>query len=127
MTDIPAPPTVSADEHQAHGLEVPNLHFNVLKIVEQAKRDFLQKTAGKVAKYFYAPEPFLYLIDYAVKQHIVHTQEVSAEILRDSRIVQVFGMELIAIEGTCITVTAEKIHEDESEALTVVAGNDSVN
>lgn len=98
----------------AGGVPAPeHYHFNVLKLVRDAKQEFETRNPGKVATFFYAPEPLLYLIDRSVKS-ASFTGGVDASTLARSTVTQVFGMELISIAGTCVTVTQEAIHEDEA-------------
>jgi hypothetical protein len=96
--------------HPADNIEVPHYHFNVLKIVTDAQREF-EKRTGKVAKFFYAPEALLYLIDRSVKQ----TAEVIGQPIPQGAFVSnVYGMELMGATGTCVTVSAEPAHNAEN-------------
>lgn len=99
--------------HPAENVPVANLHFNVLKVLQQAKREFETKNNGLVAKFCYAPEPLLYLVDHAVKSKALATGSITEEQARHATITQVFGMELIAIGGTCLTITHEAVHSEE--------------
>lgn len=99
--------------HVAENVPVDHLHFNILKVLEQAKREFETKNNGKVARFCYAPEPLLYLVDRAVKSRALASGSVPEEVLSQANVTQVFGMELISIYGTCITITAEAVHTDE--------------
>lgn len=101
--------------HPANNLEVANFHFNVIKIVRDAKQEFETKNPGKTAAFFYAPEPFLYLVDRAVKSQALVTGSVPDEVLNASTVTHIFGLELISILGTCFTVTAEAVHDDQPE------------
>jgi hypothetical protein len=106
--------------HPAKSIEVAHHHFNILKVLRDAKAEFEAKNPGKIAAYFYAPEPVLYLIDRAVKSKaLTVAPDITQEILDNTIVTQAFGMELISISGTCITVTAEAIHDDESERQAV--------
>lgn len=113
-------------EHSADNIDVPNYHFNVLKVVQDAKQQFETRNGGKTAKFFYAPEPFLYMVDQAIKSRALATG-VNPDMLRDATITQVFGMELVSILGTCVTVTAEAVHDDEPEEVApgIVVPNNS--
>jgi hypothetical protein len=103
--------------HPAENIEVAHHHFNIIKVVRDAKAEFEAKNPGKTAAYFYAPEPILYLVDRAVKSRTLSAGNVPREILENATVTNIFGMELISILGTCITVTAEPVHEDEPEAV----------
>ena len=98
--------------HVAQNVPIDNLHFNVLKVLRNAKQEFETKNAGKVAKFCYAPEPLLYLVDRAVKVRALNSGTVSEEVLRQASVTNVFGMELISVSGTCITITAEAVHTE---------------
>lgn len=99
--------------HPASNVPVENLHFNVLKVLRNAKQEFETKNNGKVARFCYAPEPLLYLVDRAVKVRALNSGSVPEEVLAQATVTQVFGMELISIGGTCITITSEAVHTEE--------------
>lgn len=95
---------------QDHGtsLSVENLHFNVLQMLQCASRKFEERT-GRPARFFYAPEPFIYLVDIAVREKATANGNPVPEggVVRN-----VFGMELVIAPGTCFTVTADDIVKD---------------
>lgn len=93
--------SVSTDGHGT-ALEVEHYHFNVLDIMQCAAKKF-EEHVGRPARFFYAPEPFLYLVDLAVRQKAANDgHPVGEGIVRN-----VFGMELAIAPGTCFTITAE--------------------
>lgn len=101
--------------HPADNIEVDNFHFNVIKIVRDAKQEFETRNPRKTAAFFYAPEPFLYLLDRAVKSQALSTGSVPDEVLNEATVTHIFGLELISTLGTCFTVTAEAVHDDEPQ------------
>ncbi len=98
--------------HRAENVTVDHTHFNILKVVQQAKQTFTTKFAGRVPKHFYAPEAMLYLIDKAIKDM---AENAGAPIPEGSFITNVYNMELHPAEGTCVTVTEEPIETPQSE------------
>jgi hypothetical protein len=98
--------------HAVQNIETAHLHFNVLKVLRQAKQEFEAKNPGKAAAFCYAPEPLLYMVDRAVKGHALNTGNMTPELASQATVTQVFGMELISVSGTCVTITAEAIHTD---------------
>jgi len=118
------------DENDVHSVEteVANYHFNVLKIVRDAAQAFEAKTTRKAA-FFYAPEFLLYLIDMAVK---TGATKIAGGIPDGAVVTHVFGMELRAVEGTCVTVSAEPLDSDvpdsgEQPFITVIPNDQGVN
>lgn len=99
--------------HPAENVPVDHLHFNILKVLRNAKQEFEAKNGGKAAKFCYAPEPLLYMVDRAVKSKALVLGSITEEQARQATVTNVFGMELISIEGTCITITHEAVHTDE--------------
>lgn len=99
--------SVAEDGHTAD-LNVRHYHFNVLQILQCAARKFESNT-GRPARFFYAPEPFMYLVDLAVRQQAVAYGQPVPD---DGVVRNVFGMELIISPGTCFTITAEDLVRD---------------
>lgn len=118
-TETPNPPDENG-EHPADTVSAAHYHFNTLRIVRQAKERFEERHPGKTARYFYAPEPLLWLVDEAAKTS-ASGQLPEGTNLGPAVVTHVFGMELVAVPGTCITVTEEKLHRDAPEAVNTPA------
>lgn len=102
--------------HPAENVTVPHTHFNVLKIVKSAQEDFIAKFAGaKVPKYFHAPEAFLFLVDKAIKDM---AETIGQPVPEGSFVNNIYGMELVSVIGTCITITEEEIENKVPEPRT---------
>lgn len=98
-------------EHPADDIVAANYHFNVLHVVRQSLQRFVERNPGKTPRYFYAPEPLLWLVDEACKT-AASGQLPPGTTLGNAVVTHVFGMELVAVPGTCCTVTEEKLHKD---------------
>lgn len=109
MTEETKAPPIDAnisDEHTA-GITVPNFHCNVLEMIQDAGNKFKTQT-GKEPKYLYAPGALLWLADRAVKARM---KNAGGEIPDTASVVQLFGMDMIEIPGTCVTVTSDPLHD----------------
>lgn len=102
-------------EHPADTVVEPHHHFNILALVKRAQNRFIERNPGLEPRYFYAPEPLLWLIDEACKTS-ASGQLPPGTTLGAAVVTHVFGMELVAVPGTCITVTQAKLHRDEPVA-----------
>ena len=99
--------------HPITNVDTVHLHFNVLKVLRNAKQEFEAKNPGKIAAFCYAPEPLLYLVDRAIKVRGLNEGTLTTEQAQQAHVTNVFGMELISVGGTCLTITAEAIHTNE--------------
>lgn len=113
MTDQTNTPDENG-EHPADTVTAPHYHFNVLRVVREAARSFEERT-GQKPRYFYAPEPLLWLVDEACKT-AASGQLPEGTTLGNAVVTHVFGMELVAVPGTCVTVTETKLHSDAPAA-----------
>lgn len=106
------------DDGHSSSIAIDHLHFSVLDILNEAVTRFKTNT-GKDAKYFYAPEALLYLIDGAVKARaFALTGTWPAKL----PVVNVYGLELVAVPGsTCVLVTAEPLHKPSKVPPTIVS------
>ena len=107
-------------EHNVEGGDVPHYHVNILLVVKNAKDEYERKTGG-TAKFFYAPEALLFLVDKAVKDAAHVAGSVDDETLSHASVTHVYGMELLAVSGTCLTVTELPMHGEDDTVSGVMA------
>ena len=110
--------TLTVDDSDDHSGKIPveNLHFNILAVVTEAKKRFKAQT-GKDAKFIYAPEAMCWMIDNSIRSK---ARAAGQKIPAHAAVVQVLGMDMVVVLGTCITLTAEPLHENTGNTPPVI-------
>lgn len=106
-------PLTQMETHEVP-IPVPNVHFNVLAIVRESIELFEKAYPGQQPKWLYAPMAFLGLVTRALLANALHGavdpeaayKAFEAE-CKDG--IKVFGLQMVIVDGSCITVTAESL------------------